>query len=77
LGPVVPVAFIAVALAAVMFCCAKAVSLPMTDKNPNRSAAATNIPAIGIAAIALDVILLLLYLVYYLDSLMRMRGYET
>jgi predicted tellurium resistance membrane protein TerC len=36
------------------------ISLPMTDNNPNRSAAATNIPAIGIAAVALAVLLLLL-----------------
>jgi hypothetical protein len=60
------VALVAVALAAVValvpvtFCCAMAVSLPMTDNNPNRSAAATNIPAIGIADVALAVLLLLI-----------------
>jgi hypothetical protein len=37
-----------------------AVSPPMTDNNPNRSAAATNIPAIGIADVALAVLLLLI-----------------
>jgi hypothetical protein len=48
------VAFAAVALVPVMFCCcAMAVSLPMTDENPDRSAAAANIPIIGIAPIAL------------------------
>jgi hypothetical protein len=45
-----PVAFAAVALVPVMFCCcAMAVSLPMMDENPDRSAAAANIPIIGIA----------------------------
>jgi hypothetical protein len=39
-----------------------AVSLPMTDNNPERSAAATKIPAIGIAAVALVVLALLLAL---------------
>jgi hypothetical protein len=46
----------------VIFCCAMAVSLPMTDNNPERSAAATNIPAIGIAVVALVVLVLLLAL---------------
>lgn len=45
-----------------MFCCAMAVSLPMMDNNPERSAAATNIPATGIAAINLVVLVLLLVL---------------
>ena len=62
---VAPVALAAVALAAValvpvIFCCAMAVSPPMTHNNPNRSAAATNIPAIGIADAALAVLLLLI-----------------
>jgi hypothetical protein len=39
-----------------------AVSLPMTDNNPERSAAATNIPATCIAAVALVVLVLLLAL---------------
>ena len=42
-----------------MFCCAMAVSLPMMDNNPERSAAAANIPATGIAAINLAVLVLL------------------
>jgi hypothetical protein len=56
------VAFIAVAFVPVMFCCAMAVSLLITDNNPDMNAAATNIPAMGIAAIALAVLLLLLLL---------------
>ena len=55
------VAFAAVALVPVMFCCcAMAVSLPMTDENPDRSAAAANIPVIGTAASTLAVLLRLL-----------------
>ena len=66
--PGIPVAFIPVALPAevalvpVMFSCAMAVSLPMTDNNPESNAAATNIPVIGIAAVALVVLVLLLVL---------------
>jgi hypothetical protein len=56
----VAVALVAVALLPVTFCCAMAVSLPMTDNNPNSSAAATNIPAIGIANVVLAVLLLLI-----------------
>ena len=83
---VVPVALVAVALVAVAlvpvtFCCAIAVSLPMTDNNPDINAAATNIPAMGIAAIALAVLLLLLLssgpLRRFVDSLMRKKGHET
>jgi uncharacterized membrane protein YphA (DoxX/SURF4 family) len=56
----VAVALVAVALVPVTFCCAITVSLPMTDNNHDINAAATNIPAMGIAAIALAVLLLLL-----------------
>jgi hypothetical protein len=56
----VAVALVAVALVAVKFCCAMAVSLPMTDNNPERNATAINIPAMDIADIALAVLLLLL-----------------
>jgi heme/copper-type cytochrome/quinol oxidase subunit 2 len=55
------VAFMAVAFVLVMFCsCAKAVSLPMTDNNPDISAEATNIAAIDIPTLALPFLLLLL-----------------
>ena len=54
------VAFMAVAFVPVMFCCcAKAVSLPMTDNSPDISAEATNIAA-GIPTLALLFLLLLL-----------------
>jgi hypothetical protein len=66
---VIPVALPAVvALVDVIFCCAMAVSLPIRNNNPDMSAAAANIPAIGIAALALTALLLL-----HLSDLLRIR----
>jgi hypothetical protein len=49
----------------------------MTDNNPNRSAAATNIPAIGIADVALAVLLLLILSDPLCRLINAMGGYVT